>query len=135
VAFGCATLYNGRMRVHGLAWLGTRTDAYRETVRFFRDVLGLDLRSDEDDFAVLTLPDGGKVEVFGPATSWNRHFVTGPVAGFLVDDVHAAVDELRDAGVEIVQEPGDNYWAHFRGPDGHIYEVTADPELRSSRPT
>jgi catechol 2,3-dioxygenase-like lactoylglutathione lyase family enzyme len=122
------------MRLHRLAWLGTRTDDYPATVQFFRDVLGLELRSDEDDAAVLALPDGGKVEVFGPATAWNRHFVTGPVAGFLVDDVHAAVDELRAAGVEIVQEPGDNYWAHFRGPDGCIYEVTADPDLHASPP-
>lgn len=121
------------MRVHGLVWLGTRTDGYRSTVAFFRDILGLDLLSDQDDFAVLLLPDGSKVEVFGPTSSWNRHFTTGPVAGFLVDDVHEAVEELRAAGVEIVQEPGDNYWAHFRAPDGRIYEVTADPDLLASR--
>jgi catechol 2,3-dioxygenase-like lactoylglutathione lyase family enzyme len=121
------------MRVHGLAWLGTRTDDYRATVGFFRDVLGLDLRSDQDDFAVLALPDGSKAEVFGPTSSWNRHFTTGPVVGFLVDDVREAVEELRAAGVEIVQEPGDNFWAHFRGPDGRIYEITADPDTLAAR--
>ena len=35
---------------------------------------------------MLELPDGSKVEIFGPDSGINRHFTTGPVAGFLVDD-------------------------------------------------
>jgi catechol 2,3-dioxygenase-like lactoylglutathione lyase family enzyme len=112
-----------------LAWLGVRTEHYTEMVGFLRSVLGLELDHEGQGFAALRLPDGGKVEVFGPESEFNVHFTTGPVAGFLVQDLHAAVEELRAAGVEIVQEPGDNYWAHFRGPDGHIYELTADPDL------
>jgi catechol 2,3-dioxygenase-like lactoylglutathione lyase family enzyme len=115
------------MRVHGLAWLGTRTQNYEESVGFFRDVLGLELLSEQGDFAVLALPDGSQVEVFGPASDFNRQFTTGPVAGFQVDDVHEATEALRAAGAEIVQEPGKNYWAHFRGPDGYVYSVVADP--------
>ena len=68
---------------------------------FFAQVLGLSEVLHEDGFWVFTLPDGAKVEVFGPAYPYNRHFTTGPVAGFLVDDVVAAADELRAAGVEI----------------------------------
>jgi hypothetical protein len=30
---------------------------------------------------MLKLPDGSKVEVFGPDSPINRHFTTGPVAG------------------------------------------------------
>ena len=59
-----------------------------------------------------------------------------PVAGFLVDDVHAATAELRSAGVEILYESGvddsGNAWVHFRAPDGNIYEFTQDPGV--SRP-
>jgi catechol 2,3-dioxygenase-like lactoylglutathione lyase family enzyme len=112
-----------------LAWLGTRTDHYQPMVHFLRDVMGLELVYHESDFAVLQLPDGAKVEVFGPASHHNPHFTTGPVGGFLVPDVYAATEELRAAGVEIVQEPGDNHWAHFRAPDGRIYEITADQAL------
>ncbi len=61
----------------------------------------------------------------------NRHFTTGPVARFLVDDVFAATEELRSAGSEILLEPGvddsGNAWVHFRAPDGNIYELTPDP--------
>lgn len=119
-----------------LAWLGTRTDNDAPTVAFFRDVLGLRSESLAPGFWVLKLPDGSKVEIFGPATDMNRHFTTGPVAGFLVDDVQSATAELQSAGVEILVEPGfdahGNAWVHFRAPDGNIYELTQDPGV--SRP-
>ena len=75
--------------------------------------------------------DGSKVEVFGPDSEINRHFTTGPVAGFLVDDVRAAADELVASGVEILllteSDESGNAWVHFRAPDGNIYEFTQDP--------
>jgi catechol 2,3-dioxygenase-like lactoylglutathione lyase family enzyme len=119
-----------------LAWVGTRTDRAEQTVTFLRDVLGLRPEPLGTDFWMAKLPDGSKVEVFGPASPVNRHFDRGPVAGFLVDDVPAATAELRAAGVEILLEPEvDDYgnaWVHFRAPDGNIYELTQDPGV--SRP-
>jgi catechol 2,3-dioxygenase-like lactoylglutathione lyase family enzyme len=124
------------MQIIKLAWVGTRTDNAQPTVAFFREVLGLRLELEHPGFWMLKLPDGSKVEVFGPDTAINRHFTTGPVAGFLVDDVHAATTELRSAGVEILLEPevddSGNAWVHFRAPDGNIYEFTQDPGV--SRP-
>jgi catechol 2,3-dioxygenase-like lactoylglutathione lyase family enzyme len=124
------------MRISKLAWVGTRTENAEPTVAFFGDVLGLRLELDRPGFWMLKLPDGSKVEVFGPDSPINRHFTTGPVAGFLVDDVHAAAEELRAAGVEILLEPAvdnsGNAWVHFRAPDGNIYELTQDPGV--SRP-
>jgi catechol 2,3-dioxygenase-like lactoylglutathione lyase family enzyme len=119
------------MRIIKLAWVGTRTDNAQPTVAFFRDVLGLPLELEQPGFWMLKLPDGSKVEVFGPDSDVNRHFTTGPVAGFLVDHVHAATTELRVAGVEILYGSGvdgsGNAWVHFRAPDGYIYEFTQDP--------
>jgi catechol 2,3-dioxygenase-like lactoylglutathione lyase family enzyme len=124
------------MNIIKLAWVGTRTTNDDATVAFFRDVLGLPVGLQRPGFCMMKLPDGSKVEVFGPATDMNRHFTTGPVAGFLVDDVFAATEELRSAGTEIVLEPEHdergNAWAHFRAPDGNIYELTHDPGV--SRP-
>jgi catechol 2,3-dioxygenase-like lactoylglutathione lyase family enzyme len=124
------------MRIIKLGWVGTRTEQADSTVAFFRDVLGLQLASQQADFWLLKLPDGSKVEVFGQDNPINRHFTTGPVAGFLVDDVHSAAGELRSAGVEIVLDPEvdehGNAWVHFRAPDGNIYELTQDPGV--SRP-
>jgi catechol 2,3-dioxygenase-like lactoylglutathione lyase family enzyme len=124
------------MRIIKLAWVGTRTENAASTVAFFREVLGPRLDLDLPGFWMLKLPDGSKVEVFGPDSPINRHFTTGPVVGFLVDDLHGATAELRSAGVEILleQEVDDsgNAWVHFRAPDGSIYEFTQDPGV--SRP-
>jgi glyoxylase I family protein len=118
-----------------LAWVGTRTNNFESTVDFFRDVLGLTPDFDLPGFRVLALPDGSKVEIFGPDSEMNRHFTTGPVVGFLVDDVDAAASELRGKGIEILHAAADengNGWVHFRAPDGNIYELTQDPGV--SRP-
>ena len=124
------------VKIIKLAWVGTRTDSFESTAAFFADVLGLTPELDLPGFRMLKLPDGSKVEVFGPATEMNRHFTTGPVAGFLVDDVQAAATELRTVGVEILllteKDEGGNAWVHFRAPDGNIYELTQDPGV--SRP-
>jgi catechol 2,3-dioxygenase-like lactoylglutathione lyase family enzyme len=116
------------MRVLSLVWVGTRTTEYAATVTFFRDVLGLGVSASETDFAVLDVPDGATVEVFGPGSDYNRH-LTHPVAGFLVADLERAVEELRAAGVEIVlpvQHGGPRSWVHFRAPDGFVYELVAE---------
>ena len=125
------------MELHRLAWVGTRTDHADEMAAFVGDVLGLRLDFAADGFWVFKLPDGAKVEVFGPQSPHNRHFTTGPVAGFLVDDVFAATEELRSAGVEVVREPEldpyGNAWVHFRAPDGNLYELTQDPGVARPR--
>jgi catechol 2,3-dioxygenase-like lactoylglutathione lyase family enzyme len=125
------------MEIVKLAWVGTRTENAEPTVQFFREVLGLRLEAEHEGFWMLQLPDGSKVEVFSSESATNSHFTTGPVVGFLVDDVSRAADELRSAGVEILQEPqvddSGNAWVHFRGPDGNVYEFTQDPGV--SRPS
>jgi catechol 2,3-dioxygenase-like lactoylglutathione lyase family enzyme len=113
------------MQVLSLAWVGTRTTEYSATVAFFRDVLGLGEQMLETDFAVLDVPGGATLEIFGPTSEYNRH-LTHPVAGFRVDDLEGAARELEAAGVEIVlppQDGGDSSWLHFRAPDGFIYEL------------
>lgn len=110
------------MDVIGLGWLGTRTHDAEALADFYANVLGLRLTGARPGFWCFTLPDGRNVEIFGP--EHKAHFTTGPVAGFAVRDLAAAVEELRAAGVELVGEPGPT-WQHFRGPDGNVYELVA----------
>jgi catechol 2,3-dioxygenase-like lactoylglutathione lyase family enzyme len=121
------------MRVRTIAWVGTRTDDPEAMVDLLREVLGIPLDHGDGGMWALRLPDGSKVEVFGPDSD-NAHFTTGPVPGFLVDDVDAATEELRSAGVPIVSGPthmeGEGLaWVHFRAPDGNIYELTQDRDF------
>ena len=51
---------------------------------------------------------------------------------FWVDDIEAARDERTCIpDVELLGElrvmPDGYAWQHFRAPDGHVYELTADP--------
>jgi catechol 2,3-dioxygenase-like lactoylglutathione lyase family enzyme len=118
------------MQVKGLVWLGTRTDKYTETVTFFRDVMGLSIFHESDHLAVLRMPSGEWLEVFGPSDTEHAHFDTGPVGEFLVDDVGQARSELEGRGVQFIADThswGDYVWAHFKAPDGHIYGITSGP--------
>lgn len=118
------------MQIKGLVWLGTRTDDFDKTVAFFRDMLGLTPFHESDDVAVLKMPGGEWVEVFGPADTEHAHFNTGPVGEFLVDDVAEARRELEGRGVTFIADShswGDYTWAHFKGPDGNIYGITSGP--------
>lgn len=124
------------MKVRGLVWVGTRTDTFDETVVFFRDLLGVELEPIAADFAWSRMPNTSQLEVFGPTDRDHLGFTTGPVPEFLVDDVSAALEELRAAGVEIVGEPhiegegGREGWLHFRAPDGNVYGLTNGPQYR-----
>ena len=122
------------MKVVGLGWLGTRTEAYEELVRFYRDGMGLALDHSEPDFAIFRLPDGSRVEVFGPSDAEHRHFSTGPVASFVVEDIDTAQAQLGRAGAVFIGpvhgDPGGDQWAHFRTPDGNVYEITRSPTFQ-----
>ena len=116
------------MRARGLAWLGIRTARFEEMARFFGDTLGLQLAHEEPDFLVFGLPNGDKVEVFGPGDRDHEHFETGPVVGFLVDVIEEARARLEAAGITFIgpvhgSEEGGS-WSHFVGPDGNVYELT-----------
>lgn len=118
------------MKVHGVVWVGTRTAAFDQTLTFFRDVIGIDLQLVEADFGWSRMPDTSQFEIFGPSDRHHPYFTTGPVPEFLVDDIAAATEELRAAGVEVLGEPvveADGGWVHFRAPDGNVYGLTAAP--------
>jgi hypothetical protein len=81
--------------------------------------------------------DGGEmVEVFGPSLRGQEQLSTGPVVGFLVDDVALARQEMEERGIEFVGpvHAGDAgaAWSHLRRPDGKVYEIkqVSDDELR-----
>jgi len=63
---------------------GRRVRGHGEVLR--GDDGPLPAEHEEPDFAVFRLPDGDKVEVFGPSYRVHEPFTTGPVAGFLVED-------------------------------------------------
>ena len=114
------------MQITALGWSGTRTDRADALASFYEHVLELRLVHTEPHFWVFALPDGNHVEVFGEQYPGKEHFTTGPVVGFAVTDLPQAVMTLREAGIELLGEPGPT-WQHFRGPDGNVYELVSNP--------
>lgn len=63
---------------------------------------------------------------------------TSRSVGFLVEGLDEAVAELRAAGVEVGDEPGENdllRYVHFRAPDGNLYELIEERRKASGLPT
>ena len=117
------------MQVKGIVWLGTRTDRFEDMVQFARDVLGLRQVLYKEDFAVFDLPNHDRLEIFGPSDV-DHTFMTGPVAGFLVEDVETARTELEEKGIQFIGPVHVDHgysWSHFRAPDGHVYEISSRP--------
>lgn len=123
------------MDIRGIVVVGTYTDRHAETVRFFRDVLGLRIDHDEPGFTNFRLPDTGKIEVLGPQHEHghgdhkgHERFTTAPVPGLLVPDIVAARAELEAHNAELLGpllgDPAVNAWQHFRAPDGNVYSLT-----------
>jgi len=130
------------MQVRGIRWVGVATTRIAEMRAFATEVLGLRVTgADRDDFVELKMADGAKLELFASGETLDAPWLSeaNPViAGFLVDDIRAARDELaRAPGVELLgelQETPDGYaWQHFRAPDGNVYELTADPTVPGER--
>jgi catechol 2,3-dioxygenase-like lactoylglutathione lyase family enzyme len=124
------------VEVKGVRWVGVGTERLPEMRAFAIGVLGLRLvGQDREDFVELAMADGAKLELFGGSAGAGSPwlFESNPVvAGFLVDDIEAARDELaRTPGVELLGAlrvmPDGYAWQHFRAPDGNVYELTADP--------
>ena len=115
------------MKIKGIVWLGTRTAQFEQMTDFCRDVMGLSQTFLEPGFAIFDLPNGDRLEIFGPQQSYNT-FMTHPVVGFLVDDIEAARAEMEARGIEFIgpiESDGEDYkWSHFRAPDGFVYELT-----------
>lgn len=119
------------MRIQGLVFVGTRTEAREAMSRFVQDVLGLMPTSGHVfDAEVFELSDGASFAVTSPdAPDGGERTV-----GFAVDDVDAAVAELRAAGVETdheVSESALQRYVHFRAPDGRLYELVQDRDRRT----
>ena len=116
------------MKVSGSSWVGFATDDFDRSLRFFRDVMGLDIWVEGDRQAILKTTSGQQLEIFG---SGNRdQLKAAPAVGFEVDDLDAATEELRAAGVELMSEKGSwngFAWQYFRSPDGHIFVIKSSP--------
>ena len=117
------------------AFSGFAVDDLDAARRFYGDTLGLEVEVlDDSGFLALPLAAGGRVLVYGKPHHEPASFT---VLNFPVDDVEAAVDDLRARGVETkiyddadfptdsrgIMREGGPLIAWFRDPAGNVLAV------------
>src|SRR5262245_6607369 len=109
------------MTIQSLIWMGVRTPHFAETVRFYRDVMGLEVTRTDKGAVWFRLQNGTELHVYGQEDEDHEFFGAGPVVGLEVDDFEATRARMVAAGIAFIGEPqrdGETVWNHFRGPDG-----------------
>jgi catechol 2,3-dioxygenase-like lactoylglutathione lyase family enzyme len=117
------------MKVKALIWLGVKTPHFDAMTTLYRDVMGLDVFQADAASSRFRLQNGTEIHVYGPADEDHDFFSSGPVVGFLVDDVEGARAEMEAAGIMFIgdiQVSETHAWNHFRAPDGNVYEIMAE---------
>jgi catechol 2,3-dioxygenase-like lactoylglutathione lyase family enzyme len=115
-----------------------------ESLGFYRDALGLDVRNDvaSGGFRWVTLgsPDQPGLEIVLSEPHAGRSQADGdalqelltkgvlPMTVFRVDDVNIAFERVRASGAEVLQEPIDQAWGPrdcaFRDPSGNMVRIS-----------
>lgn len=116
--------------MRGLGFLGVRLEEpglFDATVAMYRDTLGLaPFREEPGRLVWFRLGDGTELHVYGPSDTDHTAFGNRPCVGLVVDDVDATRARMEATGVEFLwetQRDAARAWAHYRGPDGAVYEL------------
>jgi len=119
-----------------------------ESLAFYRDALGLQVRNDvasggyrwvtlgSPDQPVLEIvlsePHAGRSQTDGDAMQELLTKGVLPMTVFQVDDLDAAFEQVRASGAEVLQEPIDQPWGPrdcaFRDPSGNMVRMNQAPE-------
>ncbi len=115
------------MKIDRVSWVGVRVNNFEDTLRFYRDMMGLPLQhlNADNSVAMFVLPSGQYIEIFD-ADQITMPFEHLSFSLLVEGDLHEAKRELQAKGVTFIseiEESGDDQWAYFRAPDGSIVEL------------
>lgn len=109
-----------------LVW--TSAERYEAMARFYRDTLGLAVRTDRPEHLAFEWPGGMRLtlgvhaQVSGPAADPHRLMMN-----LAVSDIHAVTDRLSQLGISFEREPSQERWggwiATFADPDGNLVQL------------
>ena len=117
-----------KFNVEGITWHaitleGEKFDAYKKLVT---EVFGLTPAMEMEGMSMFPMPNGTMLELYREGTPPPYGYNGSVAFGFRVDDIEAAVKELKEAGYtllsEIARYPEYKYaYCHFKGPDDLVY--------------
>lgn len=109
-------------------------DDFEKSLAFYRDILGLNIRDQEEGFANFVL-EGTELAIFqkdAAVAMFPRQYMKpsgGCLIAYKVADVSKTCEKLTKKGVIIFEGPKVTPWgqfvAYFHDPDGNIWEVTS----------
>jgi catechol 2,3-dioxygenase-like lactoylglutathione lyase family enzyme len=119
-----------------------------ESLAFYRDALGLEVRNDvasggfrwvtlgsatQQDLAiVLSEPHAGRSQADGDTLQELLTKGVLPMTIFRTDDLDATFEKVRASGAEVLQEPIDQPWGPrdcaFRDPSGNMVRISQGPK-------
>jgi len=108
-------------------------DNFEKSFQFYKDILGLEVNSQEGKFADFKLSETSlaifqKDEAVTMFSKEHMKSGGGSVLGFQVEDVQKTCGELKTKGVDVFEGPKTTPWgqtvAYFKDPDGNIWEVS-----------
>lgn len=88
------------------AFSGFSVDEIEPAKRFYADTLGLDVKTESEEYGLISLQVGGGTGVFVYAKGEGHSPATYTVLNFPVADIDRAVDELSARGVEFQRYDG-----------------------------
>ena len=112
-------------------------DDPKQSKEFYEHVFGAPVAFEDDDsvafefenMIVNLLVERSAPELIEPAPVAGREAGSRFQLTVFVEDADAVVEQLRSAGVELLNGPIDRPWgmrtAAFADPDGHVWEVAA----------
>ncbi len=121
------------MKYHGPIWLGLFVEDLQASIRFYKDVMGLHLLGEGDDWAHFDSGNGSLLELFSGGKASlepkmpNQQSIT---VGFRVEDLDSSIAELKRKGVRFMGDIGEyegTRWAHFSDPEGNQLEIKEIP--------
>jgi lactoylglutathione lyase len=111
-------------------------DDYASCFRFYRDVMGFPVTFGDEESGYAAFDAGADVSLALFVRQYQTDHVGAPAAAsgdkvaiiFEVDDVDAAIEELRGRGAPVSAEPADRTdWGirvgYIRDPDGNLLEL------------
>lgn len=117
------------MKYYGFIWAGLKVQDLESCIAFYRDILGLPLLGQGEDWAHLDAGNSTLLELFsggaasqGPKPADRQSLILG----LRVADLDQALTELQARGVRFIGEVGEyagTRWAHFSDPEGNRLEI------------
>lgn len=121
------------MKYRGFAWAGVYVEDLKASIIFYKNVLGLTLLGEGEDWAHFDAGNGSLLELFSGgkarqvAKSADQQSI---IFGLRVDDLDSAITVLKRRGIQFTDDFGEfegTRWAHFLDMEGNGLEIKEIP--------